>query len=153
MRFLLFFFLVLCVFSSGAAVAENKALSDGRFQVLGDGTVLDRQTELMWAAQDNSEDINWEDAGNYCQSYNGGGHKDWRLPTQRELITLFNSASPEKYKTFPPFTFTSCCPWTSDNRRTEARSIFFMMGERAWYRKVDSKGFRALPVRDPKKTP
>ena len=56
-------------------------------------------------------------------------------------------------KTFPSFTFTSCCPWTSDNRRTEARSIFFMMGERAWYRKVDSKGFRALPVRDPKKTP
>lgn len=147
MKWRLFLVFVFWLFFHVAFAAADEVTSDGRFQVFGNGTVLDTQSKLMWAAQDNGEDVNWEEARKYCQSYGQGGYSDWRLPTQGELVTLFDPASLEKYKIFSPFTLTSCCPWTSDTRRTEARSIFFLMGERAWYKMVDSAGFRALPVR------
>jgi hypothetical protein len=136
--------IVVCLsgVSSGQAASE-----DSRFQINGDGTVLDSETGLMWASQDNGQDINWDDAQAYSEAFNGGGFNDWRLPTQRELITIFNSASTEKFKIFAPFSLTACCPWTSNTRRSQAKSIFFMMGERNWYSKSVSAGFRALPVR------
>ena len=43
-----------------------------------DGTGTDNRTGLMWAATDNGSPINWPSALYYCQSYNGGGHIDWR---------------------------------------------------------------------------
>jgi hypothetical protein len=36
-----------------------------RFIANVNGTVLDRQTGLMWAAQDNGSDINWTNAKSY----------------------------------------------------------------------------------------
>lgn len=54
------------------------------------GTVLDTNTGLMWAAKDNGEDVNWHDAKRYCESYEGGGYVDWRLPTVKELSSIYN---------------------------------------------------------------
>ncbi len=136
--------IVVCL----SVVSTTPAASDdSRFQISGDGTVLDSKTGLMWASHDNGQDINWDDAQAYSEAFSGGGYNDWRLPTQRELITIFNPASPEKYKIFAPFTLTASCPWTSNTRRSQAKSIFFMMGERNWYSKSVSAGFRVLPVR------
>jgi hypothetical protein len=97
--------------------------ADGRFTAYDDGTVLDRQTDLMWAAKDNGADINWQNAKSYCENYRGGGYSDWRMPTQDELAGLY-----DKSKSYTPkqrdysvyltklIELTSYCPWASDVR-------------------------------------
>ena len=44
----------------------------------------------MWATTDNGSDINWANAKRYCENYHGGGYTDWRMPTQDELVGLFD---------------------------------------------------------------
>jgi uncharacterized caspase-like protein len=54
--------------------ALNMAINtDGRFIAYNNGTVLDTQTNLIWAAEDNGSDINWENAKSYCENYREGG--------------------------------------------------------------------------------
>ena len=77
--------------TAGFAFAGEKA-RDGRFIAYRNGTVLDTQSHLMWVAKDNGSDIDWSDANDYCRKYRGGGHYDWRMPTQKELATLYDSA-------------------------------------------------------------
>ena len=48
----------------------------------------------MWAAKDNGRYANWPEAKSYCESYRGGGHTDWRMPTQNELAGLYHSSKP-----------------------------------------------------------
>jgi hypothetical protein len=118
-----------------------------RFVLSGDNTVLDSQTGLMWAVKDNGEDVDWESAKAYCENYSAGGHDDWRLPTLRELMTIYDPSSGKVFLTFDPITLTGACPWSADSRGKRARSIFFMSGEINTFPKSTSKGFRALPVR------
>lgn len=42
----------------------------------------------------------WNEAKAYCAGYKEGGHDDWRLPTQRELMLLYvmNDQLPETYR-------------------------------------------------------
>ena len=68
------------VFFPDKTSLANSDISDGRFTAYSDGTVLDTQTNLLWAARDNGGNINWSDAESYCKHYNGGGYKDWRIP-------------------------------------------------------------------------
>ncbi len=65
---------------------------EGRFTSYNNGTVLDMQTGLMWAAKDNGSDIDWPGAKRYCENYRGGGYTDWRMPTLKELEGLYDSA-------------------------------------------------------------
>ena len=55
-----------------------------------DGIVYDLATGLQW--QDNSEAKslakNWIGAVNYCESLTLGSHTDWRLPNQKELLSI-----------------------------------------------------------------
>ncbi len=53
-------------------------------------TALDVKTGLMWTRDGNmaGKQMNWNDAGDYCQKLNLGGHNDWRLPTKEELAAL-----------------------------------------------------------------
>jgi hypothetical protein len=65
---------------------------DGRFIAHNNGTVLDSQTNLMWAAKDNGSDINGRDAKSFCENYSGGGYADWRMPTTDKLAGLYPPA-------------------------------------------------------------
>ena len=65
----------------------------GRFLDNGNGTVTDSKTGLMWAARDNGEDIDYEDARLYCKSFSAGGFSDWRLPDIEELKDLFDTGA------------------------------------------------------------
>jgi len=74
-------------------LARKEIGSDGRrFVAYDDGTVLDEESGLMWAAKDNGADINWQSAKGYCENYRGGGYTDWRMPTQDELARLYESS-------------------------------------------------------------
>jgi hypothetical protein len=74
---------------------------DGRFISYDDRTALDTSTNLMWASMDNGYGIDWRAAKNYCETYRGGGYKDWRMPTSNELESLYEPSehyivTPEK---------------------------------------------------------
>ena len=143
---------------------------DGRFIAYANETVLDTKINLMWAAKDNGSDINWEDAKVYCQTYRGGGYTDWRMPTQDELAGLYDHHSSnveksenEKSKNkkskevkisyhllTKEITLTSCCPWASETRGSEAAYFNFFNNERLWNDFQHDFIRRALPVRSAK---
>ena len=98
--------------ASHTAIAEQRCQSESiiattptsHFQVNTDGTVVDKQTNLMWRTclegiTDNScEDgdaleLDWTESLLHVAKVNSengfAGHKDWRLPNISELITLF----------------------------------------------------------------
>jgi len=68
--------------------------SGERFIDNGDGTILDMETSLMWPKEGSDKEMNFKDADKYCKDFNLAGHKDWRLPTIKELISIIDY---EKY--------------------------------------------------------
>ena len=71
---------------------------EGRYIDLGDGTVTDNCTGLMW--QKNTADTSgdgkitpqdglaWADALAFCEKLSFAGHDDWRLPNVQELLSI-----------------------------------------------------------------
>ncbi|MCX5846804.1 MAG: caspase family protein [Deltaproteobacteria bacterium] len=117
----------------------------GRFIAYDNETVLDTQTNLMWASKDNGSDINWANAKLYCENYRGGGFTDWRMPTQDELEGLYESgAHKDKIK-------ITRWIWASETRGSKAAYFYFGFGVRHWYyHSLGDDAYRALPVRSGK---
>lgn len=105
--------------------------------------VLDTNTNLMWAANDNGSDINWAEAKSYCDNYRGGGYTDWRMPTQDELAGL-EASHFHKDKENEAYCYWV---WASENRETDAAGFGFGGGSRGWTHQSNCYGNRALPVR------
>ena len=135
--------------------------ADDRFAAYDDGTVLDTQTGLMWAAKDNGADINWQNAKSYCENYRGGGYTNWRMPTQDELARLYDeskSYKPKQGNSSVHLTewieLTSYGQWASDVRSSSAALFYFHLGSRidsrSWGPPAASTPYRALPVRSNK---
>jgi hypothetical protein len=61
-----------------------------RFISYSDGTVIDTKHRLMWPSVDFRRYMSWTEAETFCKSYTGGGYSDWRLPSLKELQTLFD---------------------------------------------------------------
>jgi len=140
----------------GKTTQPREIGKEGRFIAYDNGTVLDISTNLMWAANDNGNNINWADAKSYCENYRGGGYKDWRMPTQSELARLFGRA--KDYKSdcghtvnSPELILLTCIGvWASETRGSDAAYFNFSVGNRDWYRQSVDGIFRALPVRSVK---
>jgi len=140
----------------------NEIKRDGRFIAYDNGTVLDTQTNLMWAAKDNGSDINWRNAKFYCESYRGGGYTDWRMPTLEELTGLYDKSKAYSSDCILLFSgwdlhltalirLTCYAPWASETRGSEAASFIFFRGQPHWYpQSFDGSHSRALPVRSAK---
>jgi len=146
---MLSFFIVTFVFADNAAAGENT--KDGRFIAYNNGTVLDTKTNLMWAVKDNGSNINWQGAKSYCESYGGGGYKDWRMPTQAELWGLYDDSvkGNNGFNLTPLINLTDCCPWASEIFGSNA-SRFNFTNERWRITPQSSSIGRALPVRSGK---
>jgi uncharacterized caspase-like protein len=128
---------------------------DGRFIAYSNGTVLDTQTNLMWAAKDNGSDIDWSNAKNYCENYRGGGYNDWRMPTIDELTRLYDNTKTYKacgYDVHLTELIRLSCTWVwaLENRGHEAAHLYFGDGRRPWGTKAHGGSIRALPVRSAK---
>jgi hypothetical protein len=132
---------------SNVEANEKRWARLARFKNNNDGTVTYSQTGLMWAAKDNGGDINWPNARVYCENYNGGGHTDWRQPTQDELAGLYDPQESGSYKVTPLIKLTACCPWGSETRGSGAATFSFNDGLRAWDYQSGDRNYRALPVR------
>jgi len=142
------------------AMMAHELRRDGRFIAYTDGTVLDTSTDLMWAARDNGFDLDWGRAKAHCESFRGGGHSDWRMPTQDDLAGLYDARKPRpsacnRNATISVSTelidITCLWVWASESRDAafgnNLGAFRFNTGERGWLR--PSEGFlrRALPVR------
>jgi len=128
--------------------ANEKRLA--RFKDNGDGTVYDTQTGLMWAARDNGRDITWADAREYCRDYSGGGHTDWRIPTQDELAGLYDKEVADSYHITPLIKISKCCPWAIETQGSDAAHFSFGDGYRYLGSQFGSLDNRVLPVRSGK---
>jgi hypothetical protein len=137
------------------AEERKQVKRDGRFIAYDDGTVLDTQTNLMWADKDNGRDINWANAKSYCEKYRGGGYTDWRLPTQHELIRLLDANKSQKAECGIPtihiatdFIHLTCWwVWGSETRGSDAAGFHFGKGPRSLMPQSHASYDRVLPVR------
>ncbi len=61
---------------------------DNALVAKGDGTVTDRNFDLMWQRADDGRPRTWREALAYCESLRLSGHADWRLPNAKELQSI-----------------------------------------------------------------
>ncbi len=138
-----------------AVVKEIKR--DERFILYDNETVLDTQTNLMWAAKDNGRDIDWYSAQKYCENFRGGGYTDWRMPKKDELAELFDKSNPKHQACFPKYEIyltnlidlSCCCPWAAEREDSDAAYFNFDHGRTHWDERSEEvkKMYRVLPVR------
>ncbi|MCP4108217.1 MAG: DUF1566 domain-containing protein [Desulfobacteraceae bacterium] len=81
-----------------AALQNIKAFaqrSGRRFVDNGNGTVSDTKTGLMWTALNSGMHlgrcVDYHTGLDYVNSLKTGGHRDWRLPSVNELITIYKN--------------------------------------------------------------
>ena len=97
--YLLFISLISVLFLSftfSGEALKGKPSRDGRYVDNGNGTVTDHRTELMWTQKDSyaalGECRNWYKSEKYVGKLKTGGYSDWRMPTVKELKTLFEES-------------------------------------------------------------
>jgi hypothetical protein len=73
-----------------AAQDGSYAINLLSYTIIGDGTALDLNTNLMWQREDDGIMRTWIEADTHCSGINLGGYTDWRLPSKRELIGIVN---------------------------------------------------------------
>jgi len=85
-------FFVICV-------RGNPAYGKNHFHDQHDGTIADRASGLVWSQADSGQGMNWQAALAWVQQKNAEnylGHRDWRLPSVKELQSIVDySRSPE----------------------------------------------------------
>ena len=99
----------------------------------GDETFTDNVTGLIWqnSSDNNTNELSWIDAMNYCENLSISNNNNWRLPTINELITLINPLeyNPSIYNIF---TYTAnAYYWSSTtyiNSKDEAWVVTFAEG-------------------------
>jgi len=74
---------------NGPAAVASGASNAASYTDNGDGTVTDKITGLIWQ-QDSSGPYTWSQAMAYCPTLTLAGHKDWRLPTRIEALSLID---------------------------------------------------------------
>jgi ribonuclease BN (tRNA processing enzyme) len=67
---------------------RGRAWGECRPKDVGDGTVLDQASGLMWTRADAGKAMGWKEALAHARSDRTGGHKDWRLPNVKELQSI-----------------------------------------------------------------
>lgn len=82
------------------------------FTDMGDGTVMDNVTGLVWQKGDSGE-LTWESAVIFAQTNRVGGRSDWRLPTSHELFGILNHGTSNPALDAQYFTVTTAEYWWS----------------------------------------
>ncbi len=74
--------------------AREPEISRLRLIENGDGTITDPDSGLQWTQKDSFADLGrclaWQESMDYVEWLETAGHKDWRMPTIKELSTLYD---------------------------------------------------------------
>ncbi len=132
------------------ATTKQYNLFSARLVDLGNGTLYDTKSKLIWSKQGSTEYISHYSAVDYIKRLNNDaylGFRDWRLPTREELRTLVSYAKSAGYgtagKTIVYFLnregftklFTDSYYWTSTlSGSRSAWGIYFSDGKEATHR-------------------
>ena len=118
---------------------------EGRFIAYDNGTVLDTQTGLLWAAKDDGKGMNEQNAKAYFENYRAGGYADWRMPTVDELEAIYDHRMQNKqgYHVTKLIDITGDWVWCSEgpdsvtifNFKDGSRALAFFEGPGSgtWY--------------------
>ncbi|MFQ5646228.1 MAG: DUF1566 domain-containing protein [bacterium] len=74
---------------------SSSVFAAGRFVIKNKETVTDTKTGLMWEQRPHEVGqgtITWNQAVKYCKELALGGHDDWRLPSLKELESLYDKS-------------------------------------------------------------
>lgn len=102
-----------------------------RFKSLQDGTLNDSHLRLMWTQRDNGHATDWFEARNYCDKLELAGRTDWRLPTFREVKSLYYKGRTIDCGTWPgcnihfPFILTQYIVWASEQIGDKYANAFY----------------------------
>ncbi|MDM8514941.1 DUF1566 domain-containing protein [Desulfobacterales bacterium HSG16] len=129
----------------GVKPGVKEIVRDGHFIAYDDGTVLDEKTGLMWAVEDNGQDIDWKNAKLYCEEYQGGGYSDWRLPTIKDLKGLYDAGIRKPQEGI--ISISGWGVWSSETSGSSAAYFNFDDGNEYQSTQSDSNDYRVLPVR------
>ncbi len=95
-RVILLLQVVLIVFFASFAVTA----AEKRYKDMKNGTIYDATLQKTWLRDDSYKDknvwLNWSEAQEYVRQKNitaEGGYSDWRLPTRKELKSLYDRGS------------------------------------------------------------
>jgi hypothetical protein len=73
---------------------NEQACNPHSYTDLGNGIIRDNITGLEWQKMIAPGTYTWQEALDYCNALELGGHSDWRLPTAMELATLVDCSIP-----------------------------------------------------------
>ncbi len=81
----------VCVRGESSSVKLNDGTGgvEKAFKDLGDGTVVDIQTGIIWD-KNVSDNLSYQDAITFCNNLQRGGFTDWRAPTAFEVKTIID---------------------------------------------------------------
>jgi len=92
----------------------------------GDGTVTDNFSKLMWIQVVPPKMVEWEEAIQYCENLVFAGHADWKLPSNKEQVSMVDhrKMKPALDETFFPDTDYKAYYWSRTNEtRNAARNL------------------------------
>lgn len=160
--------LIICLFaiySTAVSHAQDKTDTSltPHYTVNGDGTVTDTKTGLMWkqcpegisgkdCATGKADKFKWQYALDKAKAINDGegyaGHKDWRVPTIEELMSIINTnvKDPTIDSAAFPNTPFDAIYWSStltDDSQNVA-CAGFSIGKRLWTFKFDMAYLRLV---------
>ncbi|MBW2064015.1 MAG: DUF1566 domain-containing protein [Deltaproteobacteria bacterium] len=139
----------------------SQASAGERFTDNGDGTITDHALGVMWAKTDNQGDIDWKGAERwvtYTFPFSLPAHlrDNWRLPTLKELMTLYLDQPDYKgyetdcgqwVKIISQIRLSCGWVWSSERKGITARVFSFQRGYHYTARIVHKKAYRALAVK------
>ncbi|MBN2384222.1 DUF1566 domain-containing protein [bacterium] len=78
----------------GEKQASGTETGAARFLDLGDQTIMDRQSGLMWTKVDSYADLgrclDFPASADYVMKLKTGGYNDWQIPSLEDIQTLYN---------------------------------------------------------------
>lgn len=126
--------------SSGKSVGSGMNSSRSEKRQPGSDGMQDPKSNLEWVSGPD-RDTTWDEAQSWVQNLSVGGG-DWRMPTMKELKTLYLKDDITLLANT-----TGSWVWSGENRDSSARLFSFRYGIDKWSNRSYSKNNRGFAVR------